>query len=1065
MLKMMLKMMCKRMIAMALVCSMLLSCIGVVSAETTNDGVVTSGTKITETTQAITAGDYYMDGDVTLNVGLTISGSGTINLYLNDCVLTGSGSYPVIRINNTGATLNIYDVSSGTEKSYDDPTDTASNDDDKLTLSGGAITGGVGDSQYGGGGIMIYSGTVNLYGGNVVGNATKVEETYGGGVHVEKNGYFNLYGGSVSGNTSHAHGGGIYVQSGGYCTIDGGTVSYNYNSSTYGGGVYGAGTVTMLDGTISNNRTALGGGGLSIVGNFNMSGGTISGNVSGGAGGGVQLGWLGVLNMSGGTISGNTAGGNSGGVVISQANAALHMSGTATITNNTANGNGGGVTYTTGTMTVADEASVTGNYIGSVETGYEANVYVGTGKTIGVTDDFDGAVGVTYASKVGQVAVGSDYDITISDKDNFTSDEDYYVITRNNDVQLVEAVAEDGNDVAGIEYSASAIDLATLTDGDGKMFPFTFEGKTYGNFALSDFTTATTTYTITGGTGYGSITGSELTVDKVGTFEIEVTTELCHYAPPSTQTATLTVTPKTITVSGLSGVERRYDSTDLTVDITGGSFEEGDVIPGDDVSIDYTKAVGTIDDSDYASFDSSSDTTADFDIDITGLALTGADKDNYILQVTEPVSGTVKINQSVPYISWPAANDVYIGTATNDDQLLGGKVMVNTTGTTWITVDGEFEFVEGGDNENAGTHGYQVQFVISDKTGLDDDAIADIESATRTVYQIVEPAEVKFEVDEDGDVTATVLNGSAEITDDDYAVTYTVWSSYPEITLVSVAFNSDNFRHAGTLESTGKQVGAYYNDDATDEQKLTYTVQFFGDSSNEYTTLKETGVVPQDILILPGYTDSTDGEVIAWTTKWAGVTTTYEVCTRFPQPSHDVEFVAVYAPSEYTVSGTVTGTDLDGTEYSSSGGLSDIGVTLMQGDTVIGTAVTDSSGDYKFENVPEGNYNIVFTRDYGTRQEVTKFVVVDDNEDFDLTFPSSSTDNSVLYISEGMGAITVENYNDAVTGAASDLTITSVDTSTANDMIDKTNTLETGKTVTSSNMKLFYDISDRSHGD
>lgn len=716
---------------------------------------------------------------------------------------------------------------------------------------------------------------------------------------------------------------------------------------------------------------------------------------------------------------------------------------------------------------MSGNATVTDN---ALSNGTVSNVYIYEGYTINVVGELDNmvtanAIGVTYENGTGTVAKGSGYTVDADDKDRFTSDENYYVITRDNEVQLVEAVSEVGNDKTDV-YDEDPIDITDLG-----MFDFVFEDQAYGDFYASDFEDADTTYTLTGGTGHGTLTtAGKLTVSKVGTFDITVTTKLCDIAPPSTQTATLTVTPKTITIvdGSLYGVERHYEDDNYTVDVNGGTLSG--VVGTDDVSIDYAKAVGTITDedekSDYDDFGSDDDTSETFDIDITGLTLTGADADNYILKVTEPVAGEVTINKSVAYISWPAANDVYVGTETADSQLLGGKVMVDAGDDGWITVDGAFEFVDGGDNAKVGTHGYQVQFVAADSqdSSVTEAVLEDIAAARRTVYQIVEPAEVQFEVSTTGVVDAKVLTAGAEITTDDYTVTYTVWSSYPEITLVSVDFDNDNFRHAGTFESTGKQVGAYYNETATEAQELTYDVTFYeDDSETEYGSLAIDDVIPQDILILPSYTDDDEGEVIAWETTWAGVTTTYEVGTRFPQPSHDVEFVAVYAPSEFTVSGTVYGTDLDGTEYDEDDGrgLSDIGVTLMQGDQVVGTYSTKNSGNigyYEFEDVPAGNYNIVYTRDYGTRQEVTNFVVVDGDETVNFTFTSDSADNSVLYVGEGMGAITVEDYNAAVTSAASDLTIDSVDTATSNEMIS-----EAG--ATSSNMKLFYDIQLTARGD
>lgn len=349
----------KRLLVLFMVMLTMALCAMNVSADTSGTQI-TSGAGFTISAD----GNYYLSSDVTLTSSLQISNSGTdVNLYLNGYTLTGNGSDPVIRVNSTGATLNIYDSTTGTTTYY------APYDNTSYELTGGAITGGVGNSSYGGGGIMIYAGTVNMYGGNIVGNTTNsaVSLTYGGGVHIDTGGVFNLYGGSVSGNTSYHHGGGVYVQDGATfnlygagtynsVTTTGGSISYNYKATGsatggFGAGVYVYGTVNMYGGTIEGNHSNLGGGGLSVVGSFTMTDGTIEGNTSSGAGAGIFVGANATVSMSGdAAITNNKASGHSGGVYLSQDTSTLNMSGNASITGNTANSLGGGVTYQKGTF-------------------------------------------------------------------------------------------------------------------------------------------------------------------------------------------------------------------------------------------------------------------------------------------------------------------------------------------------------------------------------------------------------------------------------------------------------------------------------------------------------------------------------------------------------------------------------------------------------------------------------------------------------------------------------------------------------------------------------------------
>ena len=204
---------------------------------------------IVEVGGALSAGNYYLGSDVTLESNITIS-SGTVYLCLNGYTLTGNGSGSVITVSD-GATLILCDCSE--EES-------------------GTITGG---------------------------NASN-----GGGVCVN-NGTFTMAGGTISGNTASSHGGGVCVDSGTF-TMTGGTISDN--TASYGGGVHIVSGVvyTMTGGAISDNTATINAGGISVSGTFNMNSGTISGNTASKAGDGMRVNSTGTLNMTDGTITDNS---------------------------------------------------------------------------------------------------------------------------------------------------------------------------------------------------------------------------------------------------------------------------------------------------------------------------------------------------------------------------------------------------------------------------------------------------------------------------------------------------------------------------------------------------------------------------------------------------------------------------------------------------------------------------------------------------------------------------------------------------------------------------------------
>ena len=135
-------------------------------------------------------------------------------------------------------------------------------------------------SGWGGMGIYLYAGTVDLFGGKLTGG--KVTGKGGGGAIALENSSstLNIYGGEMSGNNGNNHGGAIYTKNGGTINMYGGLISQN-ETSKWGGGIdLRKGVFNMYGGCISQNKATWGGGMSIDSSTFNMYGGSIEYNSS-----------------------------------------------------------------------------------------------------------------------------------------------------------------------------------------------------------------------------------------------------------------------------------------------------------------------------------------------------------------------------------------------------------------------------------------------------------------------------------------------------------------------------------------------------------------------------------------------------------------------------------------------------------------------------------------------------------------------------------------------------------------------------------------------------------------
>ena len=173
-----------------------------------------SGDAITTNSLPMIAGEYYLDGDVTINSTWSApSGITTIDLNGHGIMMKGSGS--VITVGKNGSTLIIKDSGINTtnritlngyrgESVNADNPGTVTNGSGTVAISGGYITGGS-VVNGNGGGVYVDGGTCQMMAGTIIGNKiTRTdsgwEHGHGAAVCVTGGGTFEMTGGMITGN-------------------------------------------------------------------------------------------------------------------------------------------------------------------------------------------------------------------------------------------------------------------------------------------------------------------------------------------------------------------------------------------------------------------------------------------------------------------------------------------------------------------------------------------------------------------------------------------------------------------------------------------------------------------------------------------------------------------------------------------------------------------------------------------------------------------------------------------------------------------------------------------------
>ncbi|MBO5279043.1 MAG: N-acetylmuramoyl-L-alanine amidase family protein [Lachnospiraceae bacterium] len=192
-------------------------------------------------------GNYYLTTDITLSSTWEVT-TGTVNLCLNGHVIKANGNIRLISI-SSGATLNIYECQT-TEHKFISSKEGAWKLDETLgdrTIQGGVLTGG----NFEHGSAILNDGTLNLYGGNIVGNtSTSSDHAYGGAIYNRENATATIYNAAdVIGNYGNAHGAAVFNNG----------IFYNYGNINENVGSYSSvrnNLGTFYNGTEENHADA-----------------------------------------------------------------------------------------------------------------------------------------------------------------------------------------------------------------------------------------------------------------------------------------------------------------------------------------------------------------------------------------------------------------------------------------------------------------------------------------------------------------------------------------------------------------------------------------------------------------------------------------------------------------------------------------------------------------------------------------------------------------------------------------------------------------------------------------
>ena len=966
---------------------------------------------------------------LTAQKGITVSEGNILNIYAQSegadvGKLVADASTAENKAAGIGG-VSVYNSDSGTYDKTNGKAGTVTIHGGNITATGNSNSAGIGGgSKSAGGSVTIYSGTITATGGNCAAgigggmDAAGGTVTILGGTVMTTGGTNNSYPGAGigAGNGSSQHGDLIVAAT--HITYSNKSAITGENKSEVADKVQGTGSAI----TIARKQYMLVEPGTLHKHNFTYEGTGATITATCGSHDGCPLessSYQATLTISaaGGTYDGTTTYG-------------------ATVTNNIPAVDGvtvGEIEYykvstqgaTTGGTKQTGAPTDAGYYYASVTLTSGSNSYTAV-KAFTISPK---ALTITGATLTARNYAEDDKNVTVSavtfDNATLTLGTDYT------------ATAEMANDTAGSAKPATV--TVTLTNGNYSLAQNTYTGATVqinkieytgsktaaANLRGTNGATAEVTLpALPTGASYGAVTNSNTDYFTVGTVaDGKVTVTAAKDFNQATESADKTFT---VAVSGATN----YNNYTVTVTITP-IFKSEQTITAENVTATYGdtgKSVSATTDGDGAisyavkpgseGYISVNPTTGALTIKKVGTAaviVTAAETDDYAAATTEV---TVTIRKATPRYTVPTGLTATCGQTLADVTLPSGWAWADNTQDVGV----------------AGTHTFKANFTPTDTTNYNTVSDIDVSVAVSALAQAA-PALTITAQPATPYVTGTINEKTGFAGLENLVVSTDGGETWADVTALPCAAKPGTvqFKYKADENHTESAVTTLLvepvnvlaevkiTSDQTDanlyKDGVTNTLTAVTNSNVEGLTLEykwyregvEAAIGTGSTYTLQA-SDVDKKLTVVVTDKTEGATAPYAAV------STSTPVIVTVMLDTYEITGNVKVPTTDGgSEYNN---VANANVELRQGNTVFATATTDSSGNYTFSSVPNGEYNIVVTDANGTTK--TEYVKVENgNQTINVTMPFYKVSSKVDVKGETPAAV-VAGLDDAAADSLTD---------------------------------------------
>ena len=577
---------------------------------------------------------------------------------------------------------------------------------------------------------------------------------------------------------------------------------------------------------------------------------------------------------------------------------------------------------------------------------------------------------------------------SVADTENFDGDSKTVTVTVNKaDGTVTVPTAK-----TGLIYTGSALELITAGSSTTGTMQYKLDNGTYGTEIpkATDVGTYTIYYKVVGDANHNDIAEQSFTVPiakakaeiTVDTTPITATYGETVALPEATTTfgdvscdmvAADLVNVGTYTVTYFVAGTDNYNGDTKTVSVTiaAKAITAGEVELNGTLTYngkEQTQAVSVKDNITYT-------VTGDKVTDAGSYELTVTGTGNYTSEVKLPYT----VGKKPISVVWENTNLVFNGSAQKPAAKLAGAV----TGD-------DVQVVVNGSGKNAGTYDATVSLSGTDAGNY---------TLTGSTKFTIARAPVTFKVsnnsvEEGKSISVAVTSVPANVA---HSVTYRQNGSEVTPSAVGeyeiyVEITDGNYRHAASSNGDAIKVGVLtiYEGKKPVTHTLSYTPgEGTGTMAAEAAALAGTiHILPECTFIAPKDGNNNDMLFVGWTDG----TVTYKAGEKFTQPEKNVVLTAVWVTEEHNISGMVKQfVSLDGTELVNRGG---VVITLMLGSKQVAQAVTDESGNYKFEHCLLGVYNLVAEYE-GIKQTAKAVLGHSVMSDLEIDLPAAKTNTTV----------------------------------------------------------------------